>query len=427
MSYELQRADRGLHGFLKAMTMTNTDRVNSRNRSIAEYRPCDIEAFFNPQNGVYNALISGGNPQLRTNAMVAQAVCASSNGFPVVILHEGNHQLEQLLRNCFWGGKEYIEVSPNSPCFEPLYGLTELEISSLCTETAPKDYDLKYNARYYIDGISAILKASGKNCSFNRLSNCPHSSIFDKVDALETGGKISSDVAHEIKSKLMVGQSENYKLDTYLANLRMQMEPILYQSGVAKKPVNILSAIKGKAILCLDASSVTNKLLINVLIYQLKLAMTKREQYKIIIDSIPIDANEAYSEYMRAPSDKVLKTVASEDFYSTVGGDDKLFSAVVGNTQTIIVMNHQSNHNATKWSEVFGQYDKWEQSFSTSKGGSLKTPFSLLPSPHYGKTTSVSKNREYIVKPEAISRLGDGEAYIRSAALGELCHTCFIE
>lgn len=422
MGNELQRSDKGFRGFLKAMTMTNTDRANSMNRSVAEYKPCEVDAFFDPNRGVYNALISGGNERIRTNAMVAQVICAAKNGFPVIVLHEGNRLLEQQLRSNLSRTGHYVEISPNSPCFEPFYGLSELEISNQTIETAPKDYDIKFNARYYIDGISAFLKASGKNLSFKLFSTCPHSLIFDKVDDLEIRGVISSQDAQEIKSKLMMGQSENFKLDTFFASLKMEMEPLMYTSRRSSRPVSIISALKSNSILCFDIASVTNKLLLNTIIYQLKLALTRGMQYQIVIDSIPIDSNESYAAYIKSPSDKVCKTISSDDFYSMVGGEEKLFSAVVGNTQILIVMNHPSGHSAIKWAEVFGQYDKFEESYSTSKGGSRRTPFSLMSSPNYNRTVNVSKNREYIVKPEAISRLGNGEAYVLSAALGELAH-----
>ena len=422
MSNELERADKGFMGLLKAMMMSNTDRINSINRSVVEYKPCDVGVFFEPSRGVYNALISGGDSRLRTSAIVTQTLCAASNGFPVVIIHEGNHLLEQQLRNNFLGNGRYKEISSSSPCFEPFYGLNELEISNQILETAPKDYDIKYNARYYIEGISAYLKASGKNFSFRLFSTCPHSLIFDKVDDLEMRGKISDQEAQKIKSKLMMGQSENYKLDSFLASLRMEMEPLMYVSKRGQHPLNIVTALKHNAILCFDLSSVTNKLLLNTVIYQLKLALTRGLQYQIVIDSIPIDSNESYAAYIRAPSDKVCKTIATDDFYAMVGGDEKVFSAVVGNTQTLIVMKHSSGHSATKWAEVFGQYDKLEESYSTSRGGSRKTPFSLLSSPNYNKTVNVSKNREYIVKPEIISRMGNGEAFILSATLGQLAH-----
>ena len=113
---------------------------------------------------------------------------------------------------------------------------------------------------------------------------------------------------------------------------------------------------------------------------------------------------------------------SSDDFYAMVGGDEKVFASVIGGTQILVVMAHSSGHTAIKWADVFGQYDKYEQSYSTTRGSSRATPFSLFSSPNQSQSVNISKNREYIVKPEDIARMGSNEAYVLSAARGELAH-----
>ena len=114
--------------------------------------------------------------------------------------------------------------------------------------------------------------------------------------------------------------------------------------------------------------------------------------------------------------------ISSDDLYSMTGGDERTFSTLIGNSQITIVMSHTSGNSSTKWAEVFGQYDKYETSYSKSKGSSRRTPFSVFSSPHQSSSISISERREYIVKPEAIMRMGYGEAYVLSAARGELAH-----
>lgn len=422
MSNELRRADKGFGGILRALAMSSADRANLINRSVNEYQPCSVDAFFEPDKGVYNAIVSGGDNKIRTNAMVAQAICALKNNFPVIIMHEGNRELENQMRSNFVSTGRYIEVSPENPGFEPFYGLNELEISNQILESSPKEYDIKYNARYYMEGMSQFLNKSNKHLSFKMFSTCPHALLFDKVDDLRIQGRITDNEEQEIKSKLMMGQSENYKLDSYFASLKMEILSVMYGTKKRHKPVNVISALKENAILCIDIMSVTNKLFINTLVYQLKLALTRGLQYTLIIDSIPVNANEAYAAYLKAPTDKVCKMIAADDFFSMTGGDEKLFFAVVGESQIIVVMGHTSSNSATKWSEIFGQYNKYEQSYSTSKGSSRRTAFSLLSSPNQSRTVNISKNREFVVMPERITRMGYGEAYVLTAARGELAH-----
>ena len=422
MSNELQRADKGIVGFLKSLTMTNTDRVNIANRRVIEYQPNSVDAFFEPNRGVYNAVVSGGENRMRVNALVAQAICAMQNNFPVIILHEGNHELENQMRSAFSNSGNYLEISNRKPCFEPFYSLNELEIANQILEAAPKEYDIRFNARYYIEGVSEYLNKSGKHLSFKLFSTCPHALLFDKVDDLRMQGRITDAEEQEIKSKLMMGQSENYKLDTYMASLKMEMSSIMYVPRNGQQPTNIISALNHHVVLSIDITSATNKLLFNTLVFQLKLALTKGLRYTLLIDSIPLNATEAYANFLKAPSDRICTMISSEDLYSMTGGDDRAFSTLLGNSQITIVMAHTSGNSSIKWAEVFGQYDKYETSYSKSSGSSRRTPFSVFSSPHRSSSISISERREYIVKPEAIMRMGYGEAYVLSAARGELAH-----
>lgn len=422
MSNELQRADKGIAGFLKSLTMTNTDRANAANRSVIEYHPCAVDAFFEPNRGVYNSVVSGGENRIRVNALVAQAICAVENHFPVIVLHEGNHELESQLRSTFTSSGKYSEISSRTPSFEPFYSLNEIEIANQILEAAPKEYDIRFSARYYIEGVSEYLNKSGKHLSFKLFSTCPHALLFDKVDDLRMQGRITDAEEQEIKSKLMMGQSENYKLDTYMASLKMEMSSLMYVPGSGQQPTNIIDALNHQSVLCIDVTSATNKLLLNTLIFQLKLALTRGFRYTLLVDSIPLNANESYANFLKAPTDRICTMISSEDFYSMMGGDERAYATLIGNSQITVVMSHNSGSSATKWAEVFGQYDKYETSYSRSKGSSRRTPFSIFASPHQSSSLSISERREYIVKPEAIMRMGYGEAYVLTAARGELAH-----
>ena len=417
----LQRSDRGFGSFLRALVMSPTERANKVNRNISEYKPAPIASFYDPSFGVYNTVVSGGIKEIRTRAMVAQTVCAVQNHFPVIVIHEGNHLLEQQLRDNYYNIGNYSEISSTSPCFEPFYGLDEFEISNLVLDASPKNFDIKFNARYYIEGVSRFLQKSGKHLSFKMLSTCPHSQIFDKVDDLRLQGIINDSEEQEIKSKLMMGQTENYKLDSFFAALKKEISPVMYVSKRGYKPENIISSVKKNHVLSIDINSVTNKMFVNVLIYQLKLALTLGFQYTLIIDSIPINTNEEYANYIKSPSDKICKMISTEDLYSMVGGDEKLFAEIVGNSQISVVMNHRSGNSATKWAEFFGQYDRYDETYSNSRGSS-RGAFEFFGSTNQQNGVSVSKNRAFIIQPEQITRMAQTEAYILTAARGELAH-----
>ena len=215
---------------------------------------------------------------------------------------------------------------------------------------------------------------------------------------------------------------QNYFIERNLNSLKIEIQPFMYLRKRGYKPLNILTAIRSGGVLCFDIASVTNKLLINTIVFQLRLALTKGMPYLLIVDSLPANANEAYAAYLKTSSDKVCKTISSDDFYAMTGGDDKVFSSIVGNSQILIVMGHTSGQSAQKWAEVFGQYDMYEETYSTSHGSSKRTPFSIFSSPNQNTTISTNRKREYIVKPEQITHMANGEAYILTLARGEVCH-----
>lgn len=230
----LEPAYQGMSGMLRSLVTSSLDRTNEANRAVCEYLPCSVNAFFDSAHSVDSTIISGGDKRLRTEAIRAQVQASISNHIPVIILHEGDYHLEHILRQNFSSGNRYREVGTSSPCFEPFYGLTSLEIARETLETAPKDYELKSNSQFYIEALCSYLGYAGRHTSFKMLSTCPHAQMFDKVDDLERQGVISSSTSQELKAKLMMGQTECYKLNNLdedsFVYVKGNFEPIVSES-----------------------------------------------------------------------------------------------------------------------------------------------------------------------------------------------------
>lgn len=412
----------GASGLWKYLTTNSVDRANEMNRNVCEFQTCSIRALFDTSMDVENAVVSGGDKKIRVNAIVAQARRSIENGIPVIILHEGNRILEKALESELSFTHKYKEVGTSSPCFEPFYHLKESEIINLTMESAPKEYDIKYNVRPYMEAISAYLHYKRKNLSFNMFSTCPHAQMFDKIDDLQVQGIISDSTCQELKAKLMQGQSECFKLEGFWSNFKMESAPILYHPKSCFKPTNVIDAISKREALCIDVMSASSKILMNTLFYQLKLALMHGERYTLILDSLPVNANEMYISYVKAVGSKASFLFAADDFLSMLGSDENLFSSILGEARTVVIMSHSSGKSAAKWAEYFGQYDKLEKSYGKTSGGSKRSPFSPFASPNYSSSVNIAKNRVYIVNPEEITRMGYGEAYIVSSNNNQLGH-----
>ena len=414
---ELKRAD----GFFSSLFQSRTERINHINRSVIEYKPNRIEAFLPPGSASCSCVISGGVDAVRSNVVCAQIACAAENHLPVIILHEGDLQLAEAVRSRFGKDPRYVEISPQVPAFEPMYGLSGLEISNEIVQSTPPEFDMKYNVKYYLDGVASLMNGIGKSTSFHMFATCPHLRIFDLVDDAQTQGKITDQTAQEIRSRLMMGQSENFKLDSVLAGLQMEMDPVLWKNGCGLEPVNVFTAIKEHRILCFDIVSLSSQMMTNIIIYQLKLALSRRMPCMLVIDSLPVNANRQYQDFLKMSSNLLALTLVSDDLYAMTGGDDRLFDSFVGRSGLAVILSHKSGASAKKWADAVGQYDEWVDSYSKNYG-TQTNPRDIWSSHSSGNSTSTSRNRAYKVRPEWISGMGDTEAYIISQARRETAH-----
>lgn len=415
-----------LNGVKEVFSIGSTlDRMNQGIDGVVNYKPCSVENFFESQYGTINTIVSGGSDDIRFKVLRAHIAIAINDGFPVIVLHQGNPYIGSRLRNEFGGVVETNIVDIGSACYDPFYDLDGGAISELVMGAAPKSFDIKHNAKYYIEGVVELLKKSKKKPYFNLLATCPHTTLFDKINDLVGKNQISDSDGQEIKSKLMIGQSESVKIESYFYTLQTQIQPFLYRTKSREKPVNVRKNISNKELLVINIGNIANELYVNVLIEELKRAIAYGSSAAVVLDSISIVGNDKLKELIMGLSGQVRFTVIGDDVVALSGSDEQLFTTLVGRAKKIVVLSHNAGTSAVKWSQVFGEHDKQEQSYSVSKGGSYNSPIPFMASPNYNKQVNYNWKREYIVKPEKIMNLGYGEAFVYSGDINELAHVTF--
>lgn len=415
-----------LNGVKEVFSIGSTlDRMNQGIDGVVNYKSCSVENFFESQYGTINTIVSGGADDIRFKVLRAHIAIAINDGFPVIVLHQGNPYIGSRLRNEFGGVVETNIVDIGSACYDPFYDLDGGAISELVMGAAPKSFDIKHNAKYYIEGVVELLKKSKKKPYFNLLATCPHTTLFDKIDDLVGKNQISDSDGQEIKSKLMIGQSESAKIESYFYTLQTQIQPFLYRTKSREKPVNVRKNISNKELLVINIGNIANELYVNVLIEELKRAIAYGSSAAVVLDSISIVGNDKLKELIMGLSGQVRFTVIGDDVVALSGSDEQLFTTLVGRAKKIVVLSHNAGTSAVKWSQVFGEHDKQEQSYSVSKGGSYNSPIPFMASPNYNKQVNYNWKREYIVKPEKIMNLGYGEAFVYSGDINELAQVTF--
>jgi hypothetical protein len=402
---------------------------NEISRGLTEYKPSEIGGFFLPGDQIGNVIISGGENVMRSKTIEAISYLAYDKNLPVIILHQGNDELETMMRLTFGKSGCLTIVNQKNPVYEPFVDLSDVEISKLIIESAPKDYDIKPNARYYIDGMIAFLRAKKRSPSLSAFEKCPHYELFNKVDALIADGTITYPAGEAIKSKLMSGQSECFKLESYFAELVNQFSQIMSVSGIKAK-YSLLQTINTSGVVTIDIGSNINKLLVNVLVAQIKIAISKGKSVSLITDELYSESGDLFANFMKIRNEKCKLAISAKDVYALCSGDEKLFHTILGNSEKLVVFCHSSGASALKWAEAIGQYDKTEITKSHNRGHTRQNPVRVGENTTYGynisNTTNYNLKREYIIKPEAINRMLPNEVYIVDSVNREIAHTYLV-
>jgi hypothetical protein len=163
-----------------------------------------------------------------------------------------------------------------------------------------------------------------------------------------------------------------------------------------------------------------------VLITQLKIAVGKGKEVSFVADELSTENSEVFTGFIRMNNVKCKMTICSKDVYAMCGGEEKVFHTILGNSAKVVIFCHISGASATKWAEAIGYYDKMEVTTSYSSGSSRQSKFQMFPGSNKTNTTNYNQKREYIVKPEQISRMQPNEVYIIDGVTPQLAHTTLV-
>lgn len=194
---------------------------------------------------------------------------------------------------------------------------------------------------------------------------------------------------------------------------------IISNKGNRNSAVNIKTAVKHNGLLMMDIGSSTNEILINLIVNEIKEILASGKQIMLILDEININSNELLNKLVKSISSRCLTTFLSTDIYSMLGADENLFYTFTANACKCIIFSHTSGATCNKWSELLGYYDVDKVSQNIATNQNYQWGYSSGTS----NSINVSTNREFIVKPEEISRLKPNEVYILDRNAKELAQT----
>ena len=348
-------------------------KTNQKQRGVVHYLPSQVGGFVEPDSCFGNTLISGGNAQIRSEAINALCIRAANASLPVIVLHQGDTHCENTLRKTFSGFQHFYLVNNLNPIFDPIYGLPENQIRNTVVNSAPKEYRITPAGGDYVAALTLTMSTKAKNIPLPALISLINN---DNVPKLLQAGQLPATVAPTIQHLYTRGQAEIHSVNRYFRTLADQCSAVLPKSKQAyMKCCNLKKVIDSQGVLVLDLISDMNNLYIRLLMELFRDMVRSGQRFLLIVDDLSITEENGLKPFLASQNHKVSKAVASEDLFASCGCASQLFQTLLGHSQKWFVFNHMSDESATQWSKGFGMYEKIETSYNLGKGGSKGSGF----------------------------------------------------
>ena len=328
----------------------------------------------------------------------------------------------------------YIEVGPTGKRFDPLFQLSDSQISKIMVDTAPQKYALTCDGEAYIDVLTGFLSGKGRTITLKGLFECPHNRLPALLSSAASKNTLSPAIVQSLQTSLAQGQKESHKVKAYLKELYDECFPLLPSSkSDYVNCISIFQAVAQKAVMCLDIISDGNILLLRILAEQLQLLLRRRVPFFVILDNIAIKDDISIRKIISTKSAGFGCAIAGDDLLSLCDGNEKLFNSILGDSKKWFVFHHSSGISAKNWSAAFSEYQKIDTTVNYGRGYGKGSGYgfggSLLrggmnwnrnKNTHQG--VSYTNKDEAVIRGEEIQRLPNRGGYVYTADTREIAY-----
>lgn len=390
---------------------------NERARNVSVYHSSPIEAFV-VRNRRGNILVSGNNRSIRNRILCVASFNSCLRKKPVVILHCGNSELESMIATAYSGETTPYIINMGNPIYDPFVDLAKEDISQLVISSSGNANKIERIGGTYINGLTDYLLSRGRRPIARSYIKCPHDEILTRVMAHRNSGEISEADATHINTEIMQGKTEQGNVEQYFRVLSTQASCILAQK--ADRAISIRKAIEEDETIMIDLVAASNNLLVNVLLQEIRDAMSRGKEFLLVLDSIPVDASESLGQLIRNYASSCNFVYSSADAYSDTQSTANVFETMLAKANTVFVMQHNSAQTNKKFSEYFGEYQRIEVNTTYASGDTYATYGQVLPGSSNSDIISTQRVNKPRVEERDIAALSYDELYIKRDANNEI-------
>lgn len=374
---------------------------NSKRRGVVYYRRGTVAGFTDDNQCQMHTLVSGGSAGIRSEVLANLCITASNHNIPTLILHQGDHELEQLLADVYINRPDYLNIGPGNHKLDPFSYTDPAAIHKLILDSAPDKFNITADGSEYINSLVSFLVYRGRNVTLQKLVRCPFASMPQILSSQSLLQIIPYNKLQSLQSSIAAGQKESSHIKSYLEELYDECRLLLPPSKTVPS-VNLADALLKPGIVSLDVVSDCNNLLLRLLCSQIKMLNKSSIPLLLIVDNLSLSAANGLQELCTMRSDRYYNAISGDDLYAMCRSSKELFNQLLGVSSKWFIFRHNSGSSVVPWSNAFSTYQKVD---TTSSYGRNKESSSGVMFPHtfhLGSGGGINHGYSYNNKDEAV-------------------------
>lgn len=394
-----------------ALREENAAIANAADRGVVDYHPCPVDCLFDFSSPEQSVIVSGGTRYWHNEFIKALIAPYYNASIPVIIFHHSNNQLKSDIKGKF---EDFVNVDENSRLYDPIIGLNIIQIVNLVLSCNNDYIKLSPESSYYFQGINEFMQYKKVIPSIYAFASLPYMELATRINNAVNKGKMTATQASKIQQLLSRGANEQSSIQLFFESLLNDC-PFVSRKLDTTSILNVEKAVVEKKNLIIDIPNSASDTLLKMVLADIKKATSLNKPFVLVLDDLQIANNKDFNDFIASFPDSNPLFMLSQDVYSYCNGEDPRFYTLAGKFGKKLIMKHSSAVSASKWSAVFGEYER--QEITHNYGYSTTNNMSNV---NHG--TSTSKNKENRILAEAIVKMGDGEIYLADTNRPEIAH-----
>ena len=388
-------------------SLRNIKKINDANRKLINIGKETTDQIIPCFSQIGNICITGGEQELRNKLLVQSTLQAASLGVPTIVLHEGNHHLENLLAQACTQLPYFRTINDANPFYEPILRLGGAETSMLIAAASPTDNKIDSSGALYLRALSVLLRKRGIMPYIRMLASCPHNSIQSIILSEEQSGQLTALEANDIRNDIQAGASARPNIEAFFSQLTLESGILAWKSHLSRS-TSIQECIRAGGILTIDIGTIGKKYQLSLIVAEIEHCLSTGSSCRLILDMGCISGNEKLVSLVKNASNSLVWTISTPDIGNTMGAAKDDAAAWLALSHRSIIFSH-SLHSAEILSKELGEYDYIDVTQAHSGNNSFGQ-FGL----HFGANNNIStsRKRERVIKPEEISCLEQNEFFL---------------